>query len=305
MNKRTIALLSLLVVSVIWGAASPIVKYTLTWFDPWIFLTYRFALSTLIAIPYLWGTHAALPRKSRDVLLVILTGFVSAPLSLWLFFEALTKTTALSGSLLTAIGPLMLVLGGRFYFHDRLGKNERIGIAIALVGALVTVFGPLIMNGHPDTLGKFEGNLIMLIATLTDAAAALLSKACLRRGIKPGLVAQLQFVIGLFIFVPLMFLKHSPMDVAVAFAHAPLVAHLGAFFMAAISGSFAYTLRDKGLRAIEVSEAAVFSYLQPLWAALLAVIWLHESVTLSYLTGGAIIAIGVFFAEKRNRRLKT
>lgn len=303
MNKRATAALYLFLVSLIWGAASPIIKWTLTWFDPWLFLTYRFFLSTVIALPYLYFTKANLPKKPADLWLVLLTGFVSAPLSLFLFFEALDKTTALSGSLITAAGPLFLILGGVLFFRDRISKNEKIGIVVAITGTIFTVAGPLILNGHTDTLGRIEGNGLMLFAVLTDIIAALLSKEAMKKGINATLVAQTQFVIGFSLFLPLLFLRQSPEASWNAISHAPWQAHMGVLYMSLFSGTIAYTMRNIAVKTIEVSESALYVYLQPLWAAILAVIWLRETITPAYLIGGAIIAFGVLIAESK-RTLK-
>ncbi len=306
MNKRTTAALFLLLVSLMWGAASPIVKWTLTWFDPWLFLTYRFALSTLIALPYLYVNKVKLPKKASDQWLVLLTGFISAPLSLFLFFEALDKTTALSGSLITAAGPLFLILGGVLFFRERISKYEKIGIGIAIIGTILTVVGPLILNGRADSLGKLEGNGLMLLAVLTDIIASLLSKEAMKKGINATLVAQTQFVIGFVLFLPVLFFQTSPLMAWTTITHAPWQAHMGVLYMALFSGTIAYTMRNIAVKTIEVSESALYVYLQPLWAAILAVLWLRETVTLSYIVGGAIIAIGVLIAEqKRRRRQKT
>lgn len=299
--KRKTAFIYLLVVSIIWGAASPVVKHTLTWFDPWLFLTYRFFVSTLIAFPSLFASHVKLPKKPAEQGLVLLTGFVSAPLSLYLFFEALSKTTALSGSLITASGPLFLVLGGVLFFRDRISKHEKMGIVVAIIGTLMTVLGPLVMNGHADTLGKIEGNAIMLLAVLTDVCASLLSKEAVKKGISPTLVAQTQFIIGFALFLPVLAFRLSPTEIWTTLLRAPLEAHLGVLFMALVSGTLAYTWRNTAVKSIEVSESALYSYLQPLWAALLAVLWLREHITLSYLIGGSIIALGVYLAERKAR----
>lgn len=301
MNKRATAALLLLLVSLMWGAASPIVKWTLTWFDPWLFLTYRFALSTLIALPYLSFSKAKLPTKLSDQWLVLLTGFVSAPLSLFLFFEALDKTTALSGSLITAAGPLFLILGGVLFFRDRISKNEKIGITVAITGTILTVIGPLILNGHADSLGKLEGNGLMLLAVMTDIIAALLSKEAMKKGIDASLVAQTQFVVGFSMFLPLLFLRQSPETAWMTIVDAPWQAHLGVLYMAVISGTIAYTMRNIAVKTIEVSESALYVYLQPLWAAILAVVWLREAITPSYILGGIVIAIGVLIAERKKK----
>ncbi len=305
MSRKTTTFIYLLLVSVIWGAASPVVKHTLQWFDPWLFLTYRFFISTLIALPYLKFSGVKIPKRPSDLSLVFLTGLISAPLSLFLFFEALDKTTALSGSLLTAAGPIFLILGGTFFFRDRIAKKEKIGISIALIGTSLTVIGPLIINGHADTLGKLEGNTLMLLAVITDIIGALMSKQALKRGIHPTIIAQSQFVFGFVIFLPILFMQQMPEDVWNTIVLAPWQAHMGVLYMAVISGTIAYTIRNLAVKSIEVSESAIFSYLQPLWAAILAIFWLGEKITPSYLVGGIIIALGVITAEYKRKTHST
>ncbi len=73
--------------------------------------------------------------------------------------------------------------------------------------------------------------------------------------------------------------------------------------MAILSYVLAYFLYNFGISKIEVSEAAIFSYLQPLFAAPLAVLWLKEIVTLPFLFGASVIALGVFLSEYRPSRL--
>ncbi len=304
MNTRTTAALYLLLVSLMWGAASPVVKHTLTWFDPWLFLTYRFFLSTLIAFPALSLSRVKFPKKPSHIWFTLLTGFVSAPLSLFLFFEALDKTTALSGSLITAAGPLFLVLGGVLFFRDKIRFNEKLGIAIAITGTLLTVIGPLILNGHSDSLGKLEGNGLMLLAVIVDIIGALLSKEAMKKGIAPSLVAQTQFIVGFALFLPILFLRKSPDLVFTTLFTAPFEAHLGVLYMALFSGTIAYTIRNIAVKTIEVSESALYVYLQPLWAAILAVVWLKETITPSYVLGGIIIAIGVMVAESKGIRFR-
>jgi drug/metabolite transporter (DMT)-like permease len=302
MSRRHTAYLYLLIVSIIWGAASPVVKFTLQWFNPWLFLTYRFAISTLIALPYLQRSDMKFPKRAADQWLVLLTGFMSAPVALFLFFEALDKTTALSGSLITAAGPLFVILGGMLFFRDRVTKYEKLGIVVALAGTMLTVIGPLIINGHMDTLGRLEGNAIMLLAVISEAIAVLMSKEAVKKGISPTMLAQSQFVIGFALFLPLLLLWQAPRIIITSILTAPWQAHAGVLFMALLSGTFAYTIRNMAVKWIEVSESALFTYLQPLWAAVLAVLWLRETITPSYIAGGVVIALGVVIAEYKREK---
>ena len=67
-----------------------------------------------------------------------------------------------------------------------------------ILGVLLTVLGPI------ESFGKLEGNILMLLAVITDVVAALLSKEAMKRGINATLVAQFQFIVGFIVFVPLL-----------------------------------------------------------------------------------------------------
>ncbi len=79
--------------------------------------------------------------------------------------------------------------------------------------------------------------------------------------------------------------------------------HLGVWYMALLSGTLAYTLQNRAMQTIEVGEASIFGYLMPIWAAPLAFWWLGEKITIPFIIGACVIAIGVVIAEsKKNRR---
>jgi drug/metabolite transporter (DMT)-like permease len=75
---------------------------------------------------------------------------------------------------------------------------------------------------------------------------------------------------------------------------------LGIAFLAVLSGNLAYYLGNRAQKSIEISEAGLFSYLYPLLSMPLAVIWLHEEVTLPYIIGAIVVVIGVVIAEIKN-----
>ncbi|HEB14007.1 MAG TPA: EamA family transporter, partial [candidate division WWE3 bacterium] len=50
-------------------------------------------------------------------------------------------------------------------------------------------------------------------------------------------------------------------------------------------------------------EAALFLYLEPVFAAPLAYLWLGESITPTFIIGAAVIAAGVILTEYRPPRV--
>jgi len=73
--------------------------------------------------------------------------------------------------------------------------------------------------------------------------------------------------------------------------------------MAILSGSLAYFLYVRAQRSIEVSEATLFNYLQPVFAIPLAIFWLGESLSTSFIFGAGIIALGLIIAEYKRREI--
>ena len=114
------------------------------------------------------------------------------------------------------------------------------------------------------------------------------------------LMTTYMFVLGFVTTLPFAIIETKGiLNLLLMISLAPLKAHLGVWYMAVISGSLAYFLYQEGQKKIEASEATLFGYLSPLFAAPLAIFWLKEQVTLPFIVGTAIVILGVFVAEYR------
>lgn len=297
MTPRLTAYLLMLLVSVIWGVAGPVIKYTLAYFPPLLFLSYRFAISTLIALLYFSYTKPKAPKQMGGI---ILYSLLAVPVGLGLIFFGFDKTTSIAGSVLSVLAPLGTVAAAAFFLHEHVTSRERAGLLIALAGTLIVIFSPIVGNGTDrlELFGRVEGNIILVIGQMIDVGSALLVKILLRNKISATVLTHISFIIGFVVITPLAFLSH---DFSVILT-APLAAHLGVWFMAIVSGTIAYILRNKAVKTIEVSEAALFSYLYPLWAAPLSIYWLKEKITPVFLIGSSIIASGVILAEYKRKK---
>ena len=292
----------LLVTSVIWGVAGPVIKFTLQYYPPLIFLTYRFFMSSLIAVPFIARDHRAAHMKSpKKIFNVLLYSVLAVPVTLGLLFYGFEKTTVLSGTLLMTIGPLLTIVLSALFFREHVTRIERAGITLAFFGSIITIVGPVI-GGDGVSVGALEGNLLITAAVMLDTVAALMVKILNREDIPAALTSHASFLIGFLLFLPLTLAQYPPAVILKTIAEAPFVAHAGVLFMAILSGTLAYTLRNRAVKTIELSEAAVYGYLHPLWAAPLALLWLHERVTVPFVAGAMLISGGVILAERKKRK---
>jgi len=296
-SARVRAYLMLLVVAAIWGIATPVIKYTLEGFSPLIFLTYRFGISTFIAFIIFAINGVHLPKDRKTLLILFLYGFLNSVVSLGLLFFGMENTTVLESSLITLASPLIISTAGVYFLHEHVTRREKIGMGIAIIGTILTIIEPLINNGH--SVLKLSGNLLILGYVLVTVVTTIFAKNLLRKDTDAMAMTNFSFIIGFLSFLP--FVLFSNFSLTKIF-EVHYTYHLGVFFMAVLSGTFAFYLANKAQKTIEVGEQALFAYLYPVFSLPLAVLWLGEKITPIYVLGGVIIAIGVVIAEIKKRR---
>lgn len=296
---RKRAYIELLVVSLIWGFASPVIKYTLGGFSPAVFLTYRFFISAVIAIFFFIFVKISLPKDKKTLIFVLINGFILTTLDLGLLFLGADKTTSLDSNLISSMVPVTTAIAGVFFLREHVTKRESVGLLVALAGTFVTILDP-VLNGHINFSGLI-GNLLVFSHILVGTTGAVLAKKVLRKGVDAKTATNLSFIVGFITILPFSISQiiNSKLSVITS---VPFSYHLGVLYMAILSGTVAYTLWHKAEKTIEIGEVGVFAYLYPIFGLPLSVLWLKEKVDISYLIGCVIIAFGVVLAEYKKRR---
>jgi len=251
------------------------------------------AIASLFSLAFFFAKGVRLPKSKSSLLLLFLYGFLAVPLALGILFIGLSSATVLDLTLISAIGPMVVTLGAGFLLHEHITKKERLGIVVVLIGVFLNIFYPLLANGQ----SHFTGNLFLLAFLFADSSSALLAKFAVRKKINSITLTNSAFLIGAVFLIPITSQKYGFANLVSTIINLPLRYHLGVWYMALISGSLAYYLYVKAQRSIEVSEAILFNYLQPVFSIPLALFWLGEKITPAFLLGALIIALGVIIAE--------
>jgi len=297
---RLRAYLMLLVVAVIWGVATPIIKYTFEGFPTEIFLVYRFFISTVVGILIFAVSGLHLPKDMWLFLTMLLYGFLNSVVSLSLLFFGMENTTVIEAGLINLAAPLIVSTAGVYFLHEHITKREKFGMGIAILGTMLTIAGPLITNGHSSI--KFSGNILIFGYVLSSVITTIIAKNMLKKGVHPMTMVNISFIIGFISFLILNLYKMPLVDLIAQISSVPIKYHYGVFYMAILSGTLAFYLGNKAQKTIEIGEQSLFSYLNPVFALPLAVIWLGEKVTSMHIIGGIIIIIGVAIAEIKKKR---
>jgi len=299
MNKRNKAYSALLITSIIWGVAPPIIKYSLGFVTPVEFLFLRFLIVSICVLPFFIVKFRKRPFKFQDLPLLILTALCGTSFTLGLLFWGLAKTSSIDSAVIAATCPLMVVTAGVIFLKVIITKQEKIGLSFAFLGTLIAVVSPLI-NGHSMfPSGNTLGNLLIFISNIAWAGYSILSKKMAKKYPSFNITA-FSFFIGLITFIPLFLLQLNSNRVTIE----SLLNNKGLpgiLYMSLLGSIIAYFTYAYGFSLIEASEATLFTYLQPIFTAPLAVLWLGEIITFPFLIGAIFIALGVFLTEWKQK----
>lgn len=298
---RTKAYIYLLLVAAIWGIAGPVIKFTLGGISPLAFLAYRFAISAIFSLGYFAATGFKIPKFKDNLTLIVIYGLTAFTIALGALFIGLAKTTVLDLTLISLVGPLLVAAGGALFFKDRITSREKVGIAVVVLGAAFTTASPAIMEGEQF---RFSGNILIIVFLLADSAAALVAKKAVQKYVDSLELTNFGFIIGALTIIPLTIFLEGPSNTINQITQLSLPFHLGVWYMAVASGSLAYFLYVAAQKSIEVSEAALFRYLGPLFSVPLAIVWLGEEISTYFVVGAIFITIGIFIAERKRQIAK-
>jgi len=287
------AYLYLLLAAIIWGIAGPVIKIGLNDLPYDIFLTGRFLMSALIAIPFLCNFKKYVNKKNW--VQIVIYCLLTTPLTLGLLFLGTDKTSLLDMSLIQSTGPLISIVFAYFFLNEHVTPRRKIGIVIAYVGSFVIAMEPM-FNGHTGS-SALVGNLIILLSLFTNAGSFIYLKKLLNHKIPPDLLAHLSFVVGLVVFLPLTLVRHSPAEIVSAWVGHPWPI----LYMALFSGTLAYILQNRAQEKLQVVESAIFAYLHPTISAVLATLILGDLLTPVIAFGSVIIFFGILIAETKRK----
>lgn len=295
-SNRKQALLALLVVSAIWGVATPVIKVTLEFIPPISFLLIRFTLASLILYFLVdWKKGYLKNLGSKGLVYAFLLGALGSSLNLGLYFYGVTYTTAIEATIIYSSAPIWILLGGVIFLGEKVTKKELIGLLVIILGFSVIIFRPILESGYSNQV-SLKGNLLVLLAVLSWTAYSIISKKVFNgdkteERYSPVFITFITFFAGAVTLIPfgIYEILTVPMDLK---AGTP-----GMIYMIIASSVVAYTLYEYGVKKIEVSEAGLFQYLQIVFAVPIAMLFLGEQFSAIDITGIIFIIAGLFVAE--------
>jgi len=298
-KNRKKAYIALLINTVLWGAALPIVKPSLEHVLPMQFLYFRYLFAAPILFPFLIYFLFKLKPSLKTLAKIISLELLGTPLALTILYQGVKQTSAIEASLIGATGPIFTILGGIIFLKEKEEKHEWIGLIISLIGTLLLIFEPLITGRNHSASFSFTGNLLVIGYNLLWTTYLLLAKKAYKN-IPKVFVSSISYLTALISLT--LILSISNISTPLNLLQIPSVA-IASIYMALFGSVIAFTLYIYAQNLIEASEASLFTYLHGPVAIPFSIILLKESLTWPMILAIIIISIGVFIAEYRYKKL--
>jgi drug/metabolite transporter (DMT)-like permease len=250
---------------------------------------YVIGIAVLVAAAYVF--EGGLPRLSaRQWLGVVLLGATGVVLFNLCFMYALARVPASRASLIMALNPAVTLLAAAIFLHERLTRGKVLGIAIALAGVAVVL-------GHGNPANLFSGSvgmgeIVMFGCPLAWTANTLVAKRMLA---KVSAIGQTAFgsIAGTVMLVAILALQGD-----LAWPQVSGRVWVALVFLGVFGTAVALVLFYDGVRRIGAARASVFINLVPVFAVLLGVLLLDESLEPSMLVGGALVIGGILLLNR-------
>ena len=269
--------------AVLFGASAPLAKLLLEYADPQLLAALLY-LGAGVGLAFVHAARATVglpapeaPLRRTDIpwlVAVVLFGGIAGPLLLML---GLSRTSASSGSLLLNLEGLATMGIAWVVFRENVDRRLLLGAFAILVGAVVL---------------SWQGQGLVI-----DAGAALIAAACLAWGIDnnltrklssadPVLTAMIKGLVAGFVNIGIALLRGSLMPSLHTVVAAAIVGFLGV--------GVSLVLFVLALRHLGTARTGAYFSLAPFIGALVALLLLHEPMTVQLILAGALMAFGLW-----------
>lgn len=277
---KILAALLLVLISFIWGSTFIVVKNAIIHIPPFLFVSLRFAVATVLLLPLVYRE-----RVKDGFVEGILTGFALFGGYAFQTF-GLLFTSASKSAFITSMAVILVPFTGYILFRIKPTTRELIALFLAFLGLYQLILGPSF-----KLKGLNAGDVLTLLCAVSFALHISLT------GHFTGRVNIKVFTFYQFLFVSLISMVFSIL-IGEGFKGLSGDPLLAMFFVGMFATAFAFIGQTWAQRHIRATKTALIFSLEPVFAAVFAFYFGGETLSLTQIIGGILILIGIIISGR-------
>lgn len=300
--RRPVIAASIAVLVVVWAGNFIAAKIGLLYLPPLAMASFRVVLAGAVMIPVYFSclklsafAEAAQLRRrgfiARDFWIFAYLGFFGVTVNQMCFTIGLHFTSVSHSAVIVGLSPIYILVLAVLFRLERATGHKVIGMLIALAGVAVLASE----HGISTHSASIEGDAITMTGSLGFAMYGVLGKRVAERYDTLTMTAFTHFA-GSLIVLPLAIHEVEGLYGA-GHLQQPWQVWAALLYMAVFSSALAYVFYFWLLRYLEASQLSAFTYLLPVLATILGIVWLGEKGSWMQLFGALMSLGGVYWIE--------
>jgi drug/metabolite transporter (DMT)-like permease len=310
--SRSVIAASIGLIVVVWAVNFIAAKIGLAHLPALALASFRVVVAGAVMVPiYLFCSRlptfseAAVVRQrgfsGRDFWTFLYLGFFGVTVNQMCFTLGLHYTKVSHAAVIVGLGPIYILFLAVLLQLEHATWRKATGMAIALTGVAVLASE----NGLSVHSASLEGDAITMTGSIGFAMYVVLGKRVATKYDTLTMTAFNHFA-GALMVLPLAIHEARILYATGNLRSVPWQGWAAMLYMAVFSSALAYVFYFWLLRYLEASQLSAFTYLLPVLATLLGILWLGEKGSWRQLFGGVLALSGVYWIEAgRDAQLQT
>lgn len=292
MNKRTAAHLALLFTNLFFAINLSAVKHltNLQLAKPFGINVIRVGVSMILFWILFLAKPVNIKIARKDIGRFVLCAITGVVINQTLFIKGLSLTYSIHASLLMLTTPILIVFIAAWILRERISFIKLSGLALGITGAAVLVIGKE-NSGTGNSI--VLGDILIIINAISYTFYFVLVKPLMLK-YDPVVIIRWIFSFGFLLILPLGWIEFTQIQwqqfTGVDYTIMTLIVIGGTFF--------AYLFNVYGIKILGASVAGFYIYTQPFFAAIIAMLFLKEELSMYKIVAAGLIFAGVFLANK-------
>lgn len=297
MSSTVKAHIALFCVSMLYGGNFSIAKIVMD--DEYIQPLGFILLRVISGIILFWVFHTLFIKEKidrKDFFQFILCAVFGIAINQMFFFMGLKYTTPINASLIMLTTPILVLIISAIIIKEKITPIKTLGIALGAIGAIMLVAYGKSVSFHKNQL---MGDMMVMVNAISYGIYLVLVKKLMTR-YHPITVVKWVFTFGIFMVFPFgindfMTVEWNTFSPLIWWA--VLYVLIGATFLTYLFNAYALSM-------VNPSVVSIYMYLQPVFAAIFALMMGKDEINAFKIFAGIIIFFGVYLVSRPEPKLK-
>ena len=296
LKPETKAHIAVLSTNIFFAVNFSLVKYiSPALIKPYAINIFRVGIS-LVLFWLLWTMSDVKPHiKKKHWGRFFVCGLTGIAINQMFFIKGLTYTSAIHASLLILLTPILISVFGFTVLKEKVTIIKTMGLTLGVGGAVLLI---LSKEQSSTATNYLFGDLLIIINAISYTVYFIIVKPLMAE-YPPLHVVRWVFTFGFLMILPFGWNEF----ISIPWEKLELSHYLSILFIVVPGTFLAYFFNIYGIQHLGAGTTGSYIYTQPVFAALIAVIFFHEHLTTSKLLAGIMIFLGVFLISLKRGSL--